>query len=150
MAKQKPLKNFEDVCVFYKKRPVYNPQMVDVGKGWAKRDTGKTFDQILGQQQKERNKKSNGTLRYPTSILKFSVPKQGVHPAQKPAGLFEWLIKTYTNEGETVLDNCMGSGTTGVACLNTNRNFIGIELDDKYFEIAKERIDEAQNKQSKD
>ena len=82
---------------------------------------------------------------YPTNLLEF-MRENGLHPTHKPVALFEYLIKTYTNEGETVLDNCMGSGTTGVACLNTNRNFIGIELDDKYFEIAKRRISEARNK----
>lgn len=78
---------------------------------------------------------------YPISIVEFSNAKRGVHPTQKPVALFEYLIKTYTNEGETVLDNCMGSGTTGVACKNLNRKFIGFELDDEYFEIAKERIE---------
>ena len=141
MAKKKPLKNFEDVCIFYKKQPVYNPQMVDVGKGWVKRDTGKIFNQILGQQEKEINKKSNGSLRYPTSILKYSRLKQkGFHPTQKPVALFEYLIKTYTNKGETVLDNCMGSGTTAIACMNTERNFIGFELDETYYEKSLERI----------
>jgi site-specific DNA-methyltransferase (adenine-specific) len=81
------------------------------------------------------------THKYPKTILTFKPVCGGLHPTQKPVPLFEYLIKTYTNEGETVLDNCMGSGTTGVACLNTGRNFIGIELDDKYFEIAKERIE---------
>ena len=143
LAKKKPLKNFEDICIFYKRQPVYNPQMVDVGKGWVKRDTGKTFNQITGQQEKESIKKSNGSLRYPTSILKYNRPKQkSVHPTQKPVPLFEYLIKTYTNEGDTVLDNVMGSGTTGVACKNLNRNFIGMELDEGYFKIATERINE--------
>lgn len=80
---------------------------------------------------------------YPISIIEFSNAKRGVHPTQKPVELFEYLIKTYTNEGETVLDNVMGSGTTGVACINTNRNFIGMELDDNYFEIASKRIADA-------
>ena len=83
----------------------------------------------------------------PISILEFSNASQKgkVHPTQKPVALLEYLIKTYTNENETVLDNCMGSGSTGVACINTNRNFIGIELDEKYFNIAKERIENASN-----
>lgn len=81
--------------------------------------------------------------RNPLSILSFPRDGNRVHPTQKPVALLEYLIKTYTNEGETVLDNCMGSGSTGVACVNTNRRFIGIELDDKYFEIAKQRIDAA-------
>lgn len=82
------------------------------------------------------------TTGYPKTIVR--VPSErGFHPTQKPVALMEYLIKTYTNEGMTVLDNCMGSGTTGVACVNTNRNFIGIERDDKYFEIAKNRIEAA-------
>ena len=87
----------------------------------------------------------NPSLRYPRSVLRFSRGTRGnrkLHPTQKPVALLEYLIKTYTIEGETVLDNCMGSGSTGVACINTNRNFIGIEKDDKYFEIAKKRIEE--------
>ena len=72
----------------------------------------------------------------------YGLDRKKYHPTQKPVALLEYLIKTYTNEGETVLDNCMGSGSTGVACANTNRNFIGIELDDNYFEIAKKRIEE--------
>lgn len=78
--------------------------------------------------------------RYPLTILKFKRDKEKLHPTQKPVALLEYLIKTYTNEGETVLDNCMGSGSTGIACLKTNRNFIGIEKDDKYFDIACNRI----------
>ena len=89
-------------------------------------------------------------LYYPKSIQDFSVAnlrKGRFHPTQKPVALLEYLVKTYTNEGDTVLDNCMGSGSTGVACVNTNRNFIGIELDKQYFDIAKSRIEEAKNQQ---
>ena len=84
-------------------------------------------------------------MKFPTSILKFEKPHPSIaiHPTQKPIELCEWLIKTYTNENDIVLDNCMGSGTTGVACMNTNRKFIGIELDNNYFDIAKQRIEEA-------
>ena len=97
----------------------------------------------------EKNKK--GTQRYPKNILNFSTQStecansKRIHPTQKPVILLEYLIKTYTLEGETVLDFTMGSGSTGVACVNTNRKFIGIELDEKYFNIAKNRIEEAQN-----
>lgn len=77
---------------------------------------------------------------YPTTVLQFNKVQKAVHPTQKPVPLLEYLIKTYTNEGETVLDNCMGSGSTGVACVNTNRSFIGIELNQKYYNLAKERI----------
>ena len=88
--------------------------------------------------------------KHPTSIVQFDVRKgRGLHPTQKPVELMEYLIKTYTNEGETVLDNTMGSGTTGVACVNTNRNFIGMELDEGYFNIATNRIQEAKNNKTK-
>ena len=83
-------------------------------------------------------------LRHPKTIQKFNRDR-GYHPTQKPVALLEYLIKTYTNEGETVLDNCMGSGSTGVACINTNRNFIGYELDEKYFEIARKRLNDCIN-----
>ena len=81
----------------------------------------------------------------PISILKFNTVSKKIHPTQKPVALLEYLVKTYTNESETVLDNCMGSGSTGIACLNTNRNFIGMELDENYFNIAKERINKKGN-----
>lgn len=91
-----------------------------------------------------RKKIENKGTRYPSCIKRFSNGNnKNLHPTQKPVALLEYLVKTYTNEGNIVLDNCMGSGSTGVACLNTNRNFIGIELDEKYFYIAKERIEEA-------
>lgn len=88
---------------------------------------------------------NNSGTRYPRSVIKFSNDNHNsLHKTQKPVALLEYLIKTYTNEDETVLDNCMGSGSTGVACLNTNRNFIGIELDENYFKIAEERIKTAE------
>ena len=80
--------------------------------------------------------------RFPLSVLHFPAVERTLHPTQKPVALLEYLIRTYTNEGETVLDNCMGSGSTGIACVNLNRSFIGIEMDDKYFEIASKRIEE--------
>ena len=99
------------------------------------------FDELLKRHQ---DKVYTYTEKNPISILEFSnaVQKGKVHPTQKPVALLEYLIKTYTNEGETVLDNCMGSGSTGVACINTNRNFIGYELDEHYFQIAKERLEQ--------
>lgn len=135
MAKKQPLKVHEDIWVFYKKQCTYNPQMT-MGKPYisGKGDSG----EVTGKVKKIQTK--NAGTRYPKSIIRFN-RERGLQPTQKPVALLEYLIKTYTNEGETVLDNCMGSGTTGVACVNTNRNFIGIELDDKYFEIAKERIE---------
>ena len=85
------------------------------------------------------------TKKYPRSVLKYKRPHPPIHPTEKPVELLEWLIKTYTNENEVVLDNTMGSGSTGVACVNTNRKFIGIELDEGYFNIAKERIENTYN-----
>lgn len=134
MAKKQPLKVHEDICVFYKKQCTYNPQMTK-GKPYisGKGDSGEVTGKV-----KKIQTKNTGT-RYPKSIIRFN-RERGLHPTQKPVSLFEYLIKTYTNEGDLVLDNCMGSGTTGVACKNLNRNFIGMELDEDYFNIAKERI----------
>ena len=144
-AKKMPMRNHEDVCVFYKKLPTYNPQMW-IGEECHSRGN------VIGKSQKDFSRNTNygdfsaveteGNLKYPKSILTFSKPHPSIsiHPTQRPVELLEWLIKTYTNEGETVLDNCMGSGSTVVACVNTNRKFIGIELDKDYFIIAKDRI----------
>ena len=134
LVKKQPLKVHENVLVFYKKFGIYNPQMTK-GKMRNKKITG-AFREIEPQ--------DNITdLYYPRSVKYFDNAdrKNKVHPTQKPVALMEYLIKTYTNEGDTVLDNCMGSGTTGVACKLLNRNFIGIELDKGYFEIAKQRIE---------
>ena len=139
-AKKQPLRAHEDIVVFYKKQPTYNPQMVKgdpYDKGKAVRDT-----ESYGVQTKEVHVKNDTGLRYPRTVLYFKTAEsEGKHhPTQKPISLYEYLIRTYSNEGNTVLDPCMGSGTTGVACVNTNRNFIGIEKDEKYFKIAKDRI----------
>jgi len=144
LCKKQPMRYHENISVFYKKQCVYNPQMT-IGKMRDKKPKtwGDKTDEIYGGALSRFKGKSNiNNLYYPRSYQYFSNANQKdkLHPTQKPVPLLEYLIKTYTNEGETVLDNCMGSGSTGVACLNTNRNFIGIELDDKYFEIAKERI----------
>jgi site-specific DNA-methyltransferase (adenine-specific) len=138
----------EDVCVFgkmatsYSKKGTmqYNPQMVQ-GKAYTCKQ-GKAGDAVARDKKTRENSVTtvNTGERYPTSVLKFKRDKSKVHPTQKPVALMEYLIKTYTNENETVLDFTMGSGTTGVACVNTNRNFIGIELDAGYFEIAENRI----------
>ena len=141
-AKRMPLKRHENILVFYKKLPVYNPQFTKgepYDKGFALRES-----ENWGKQVAVSGKNASGR-RYPTSlIVKSNADQRGkLHPTQKPVSLFEYLIKTYTNEGDTVLDNVMGSGTTGIACLNTNRNFIGMELDDDYFKIANKRIEDA-------
>ena len=139
-AKKMPMKQHENILVFYKKLPTYNPQMRE-GTSY-RRPTPSTTCSNYGKYTLMETV-SNGE-RYPVSILEFSNAnmKNRLHPTQKPVALLEYLIKTYTNEGELVLDFTMGSGSTGVACLNTNRNFIGIELDENYFNIAKQRIKE--------
>ena len=141
-AKKRPLVAHEDITVFSKKPTTYNPQFSTkepYNKGIRKEQTD---DDVYGKFERV-EVKSDGK-RYPRSVVYFKTAESEgavLHKTQKPLKLFEYLIKTYTNEGDLVLDNCMGSGSTGVACLNTNRNFIGIELDDKYFEIAKKRIE---------
>ena len=135
-AKKMPLKAHENVCVFYKRLPTYNPQMTE----------GKPYTATAGRASENYRKGIGGAVtvntgfRYPFDVFLFKRDKDRLHPTQKPVPLLEYLIKTYTNEGETVLDNCMGSGSTGVACVNTGRDFIGIELDPEYFKIAEERI----------
>lgn len=138
-AKKQPLRRHEDVCVFYKKQCTYNPVMRD-GKKQLKATGSKSSNY-----GKYTYKPHYSELYYPTTIINFPQQRvKGGHPTQKPVALLEYLIRTYTNEGETVLDNCMGSGSTGVACVNTNRSFIGIELDAGYFKIAEKRIADAQ------
>ena len=139
-ANVKPLKSHEEIAIFYKKKPVYNKQFW-YSTPYAPTKNGSLSDNY-GDRKQAWSESKNGE-RNPLSILSFNRDASRVHPTQKPIALLEWLIKTYTNEGMTVLDNCMGSGSTGVACVNTNRNFIGMELDENYFEIAKERIDKA-------
>lgn len=135
-AKKQPLRNCEDIAVFYKKQPTYNPEMRK-GKRVLKNTGGGSTNYNEFTYMPHYSE-----MYYPTTLLEIPLPRfKGGHPTQKPVPLCEYLIKTYTNEGETVLDNCMGSGTTGVACKNLNRKFIGIELDNTYFEIAKERIE---------
>ena len=140
-ANRKPLKSHENILVFYKKSPTYNKQY------WYstpyKKINGNKKQSSVYHDSHDVDTESTDGKRNPLSILSFPRDGNRVHPTQKPVALLEYLIKTYTNEGETVLDNCMGSGSTGVACVNTNRRFIGIELDDKYFNIAKQRIDDA-------
>lgn len=147
-AKRMPLRQHEQIAVFYKKLPTYNPQFTQGkplhSKGVSYKNKEHT-NQNYGEFHMTDDSRAGSTEKYPTSILSFSKPHPSIakHRTEKPVELLEYLIKTYTNEGEIVVDNCMGSGSTGVACINTNRNFIGIELDEKYFGIAKERIEEA-------
>lgn len=139
-AKKQPLKIHETISVFSKNQSVYNPQdLVYLGKTTRQ---GRKASQIINGQERPTEYFQEFT-GYPKSVLVCSREDNQQHPTKKPVALLEYLIKTYTNEGETVLDNTMGSGSTGVACVNTGRYFIGIEKDEKYFEIAKNRIDDA-------
>ena len=144
-AKRMPLRQHEQIAIFYKKLPTYNPQFIQGkpshDKGTAYK-TKKTVNQNYGYYKVVDDERKGSTEKYPTSILKFIKPHPSIakHRTEKSIECLEWLIKTYTNEGETVLDSCMGAGSCGIACKNTNRNFIGIELDKHYFDIAKERI----------
>lgn len=133
---------------FIKKQPTYNPQMVKHDGKLVKNSPKGKHNSILTGINKEVLPYEDNGYRYPSEILEFNRVKLGktLHPTQKPVALLEYLIKTYTNEGETVLDNCMGSGSTGIACKNTNRHFIGIELDKKYFQIAKNRLIENESR----
>jgi site-specific DNA-methyltransferase (adenine-specific) len=139
LSKKRPLNNIENVIVFYKRLPVYNPQFENGEPYSITRDRKSRLCEINGHEFKETTTKNNG-YRYPKRVLKFN-REVGLHPTQKPVALMEYLIKTYTNEGDTVLDFTMGSFTTAIACLNTKRHFIGIELDEHYFLIGKERIE---------
>lgn len=135
-AKKMPLKNHENILVFYKKQPTYNPQFT-IGKPYSYKKDSITSENY--GYSKGTDLIVNDGSRHPLTIQTFKKDK-GLHPTQKPVALFEYLIRTYTNEGETILDNCMGSGTTAIAAINTNRNFIGFELDETYFNLANERI----------
>lgn len=141
-AKKMPLKNHENILIFYKKPPTYNPQMREGDTYTRKNGKGSTN---YGSQIEV---VTESTGRYPLSIVEFESDR-GLHPTQKPVALFEYLIRTYTNKGETVLDNCMGSGTTAVAAINTNRNFIGFEIETEYVDIANKRINDALFKRNK-
>lgn len=136
-AKKMPLKGHENILIFYKKLPKYNPQMTE-GRAYSyQKDSisSSNYGDSSGT-----NKIVNNGKRYPVTVQTFKKDK-GLHPTQKPLKLFEYLIKTYTNEGDIVLDNCMGSGTTAVAAMLQNRKFIGFEIESKYVEISNVRLD---------
>jgi len=154
-AKNMPLKKHENVLVFSKgsighssllkeKRMIYNPQGITLINKTSK-NTKNKWGNIAGNRPSHKETFLTEYSNYPVSTLIFDSEK-GYHPTQKPTKLMEYLINTYSNENEIVFDGFMGSGTTGVACINTNRNFIGIEKDDNYFKIAKERIEKANTK----
>ena len=146
-SKYQPMKYHENILIFSNGTTIFNKQMEEregVGKACY------NYEHYCGENNHVKMNKVkkfyNAKLVNPSTVLLFNVApnrKDKLHPTQKPVKLLEYLIKTYTNEGELVLDNCMGSGSTGVACINTNRNFIGIELDENYFNIAKDRINAA-------
>lgn len=147
-AKYRPMQQTEDICVFTKegKKTKYNPQMIKREKPIKSGGNSVQTAVYGGFKCMGEGKRYDKTYEYknPTTLIEFDKIRKGsLHPTQKPVSLLEYLIKTYTNEGEVVLDNCMGSGSTGVACKNVGRDFIGIELDEKYFQIAKERIENA-------
>lgn len=151
LANRMPLKYHEIISVFYGKQPIYNKQMIprdELGKKRLKntnnpiRFRGSEIQGTQGISKDYDISRYDVDFKNPSSVLKIKVERGKAHPTQKPVALMEYLIKTYTTEGDTILDFTMGSGTTGVACKNLNRNFIGIELDKDYFEIAEKRINQ--------
>ena len=143
-ANRKPLNIHENISVFYKKQPTYN-KICDKGIPYIRKNNRTNGEEDINFKSDNSGEWQNEGTRTPTTIRKVNRVSAGgkkpLHPTQKPVELLEWLVKSYTNEGELVLDFTMGSGSTGVACLNTNRRFVGIELDEKYFNIAKNRIE---------
>lgn len=139
-AKRKPMKVNEDILIFYKKQPTYNPQYW-FSTPYTRWNTQQAVDKQTNYgSHKENIAESKDGKRLPTTILKFNRVERPEHPTQKPVDLLEWLIKTYSNENETILDNCMGVGSTGIACKNLKRNFIGIEIEKKYYDIALDKL----------
>ena len=148
-ANKMPLRKHEDICIFYKKQPTYNPQKV---KGRPCHSRGKAVNKTKEEYSNTHTNyglykavETEGDMKHPTSILTFSKKHASkmMHPTEKSLECCEWLIKTYTNEGDVVLDNCIGSGTTAEAAINTNRKILGFELDENYFNIAKQRLENA-------
>ncbi len=135
-AKKQPLRNHEEILVFYTKQPTYNPQMW-ISKPYTTKRKDKSYSNNYGKQRCVDTINETG-LRYPLSIQTFGYDKEKLHPTQKPIGLWEYLIKTYTNEGDTVHDSCLGSGTTLKACKNTRRNCIGFEISNEWEPIYKD------------
>ena len=142
-ANRMPLRNHESILVFYNSLPIYNPQNTE-GKPYkmVRRSDSTDYGEVKNLHQETNNVDGK---RFPKSVIKFSSDKEKIHPTQKPLALFEYLILTYSEKNALVLDNCMGSGTTAVACLNLNRNFIGIELEQKYVDIGNQRIMEVKS-----
>ena len=147
-ANKMPLRRHELISVFYKKPPTYNPQKTVGKQNHGKGSKKDCENNNYGNYGFADNRDVLGNLKHPTSILTFPKPHPSisVHPTQKPVELLEYLVKTYTNYGDIVLDNCMGCGSTGIACVNTGRRFIGMELDEQYFDTASNRIEDAKKK----
>ncbi len=151
-SKNKPMKKHENVCIFSlgttvhekqsTKRMKYNPQdLIYNPTQRSQKSETRISDTFFAKRKSHKDRFIAYYTNYPTTVIKFQNNDRSLHPTQKPVALFEYLIKTYTNEGETVLDNCAGSGTTAIACLNTNRNYICIEKEPKYYEIINKRIE---------
>lgn len=135
-AKRKPMKTNEDICIFYKKQPTYNIQYT-YGEPYTRWNTQSAVDKQSNYGSHKQNISISDGKRLPTTVLKFNRVERPQHPTQKPVELLKWLIVTYSNDNEVVLDNCMGVGSTGIAARLTNRRFIGIEINTNYFNIAK-------------
>lgn len=140
-ARYQPMRKIEDVCVFYRKHGTYNPQGLQAIQGTKVRKKKPDRESVYKMTTMLKEYTPRFT-NWPKNVLQFDT-ERGLHPTQKPVPLLEYLVKTYTDPGQTVLDNCMGSGSTGVACVNTGRRFIGIEQNKQYFDIAQKRIEEA-------
>lgn len=143
-ANRMPLRQHEQLCIFYQKQPTYNPQKRKGAKSHSKGVKKQCANNNYGDYSFVDNCDTHGDLKFPTSILRYQKPhpSKANHSTEKPVRLCEELIRTYTNYGETVLDNCMGTGSTGVAAVRCGRQFIGFELLPKYYEIAKQRIEQ--------
>ncbi|EKS08788.1 DNA-methyltransferase [Leptospira santarosai] len=145
-ANKRPNKSHENILIFYKKLPVYNPQKYQIDPKFLRKgkSTKKNYSKLFNVRgpKSETYQYLDLGQRHPDSVLCFpSESGKGIHPTQKPTALMNFLISSYSNAGDRILDNCMGSGTTGVACVQTDRNFIGIEKEEEYFELAKRRIE---------
>lgn len=145
-VKRQPMRNHEDIAVFYRSQPTYNPQMIKCEPHERNHSRGKLLNDSTNRCYGKMNKPQDIITdeKYPRSIIHFDRESIRVafHPTQKPVDLIRYLIRTYSNEGDTILDNCMGSGTTAVACINEKRNFIGFEIREDYAKLANKRIDE--------
>lgn len=145
-SKFQPLRCVEDIAVFYKRAPNYHPQgLIELKKPLETSGRSKTEDSVYRQKSLGKNYVSCYT-NYPRNLLEVKCQREGLHPTQKPVELFEYFIRTYTNEGELVLDSCMGSGTTAIACMQARRNFIGFELDAEYYGVCTQRINQYKEK----